>query len=128
MASIAENISNLSIDEGAEILKMHTYGLKVKGVKQVLKSDVENLPKVEERDVNSKLLKYKDSIEKLKVSCSDVLNASECDPEVDLIYDDLFILRYVLSKKNDLKKAEAAIRECCRWRADPDVRKSFLGG
>ena len=37
MASIAENISNLSIDEGAEILKMHTYGLKVKGVKQVLK-------------------------------------------------------------------------------------------
>ena len=59
---------------------------------------------MEERDVNSKLLKYKDSIEKLKVSCSDVLNASECDPELDLIYDDLFILRYVLSKKNDLKK------------------------
>ena len=57
--AIAENISNLSIDEGAEILKMHTYGLKVKGVKQVLKSDVESLPKVEERDVNSKLLKYK---------------------------------------------------------------------
>ena len=55
-----------------------------------------------------------------------VLNASECDPELDLIYDDLFILRYVLSKKNDLKKAEAAIRECCRWRADPDVRKNIL--
>ena len=79
---------------------MHPYGINVIGVKQVPKSKVSTLPKAEERDVNTLLEKYKDSIEELKIKCKDVLSLNGNDPDIDLIYDDLFLLRYILSKKN----------------------------
>ena len=98
----------------------------MKGVKQVLKKDVPSLPKAEERDVQKLLKKHKDSIEKLKDRCKDVFSLNGNEPGVDLVYDDLFVLRYVLSKNGSLKKAEEAIRVCCKWRADPEIRKNIL--
>eukprot|EP00945_MAST-04E_sp_MAST-4E-sp1_P002587 g2587.t1 len=124
MAAITENLSNLNVDN--EDVKMHRYGVNVTGVKQVLKSKVSTLPQAEERDVKKLLEKYKDSIEKLKTKCKDILSLNGNDPGIDLIYDDIFILRYVLSKKNNLKKAEEAIRVCCKWRADPEIREQVL--
>ena len=128
MAAITENLSNLKVsgDEEKEKIKMHPYGINVIGVKQVPKSKVSTLPKAEERDVNTLLEKYKDSIEELKIKCKDVLSLNGNDPGIDLIYDDLFLLRYILSKKNNLKKAEEAIRICCKWRADPEIREQVL--
>ena len=124
MAAITENLSNLNVDN--EDVKMHRYGVNVTGVKQVLKSKVSTLPQADERDVKKLLEKYKDSIEKLKTNCKDILSLNGNDPGIDLIYDDIFILRYVLSKKNNLKKAEEAIRVCCKWRADPEIREQVL--
>lgn len=124
MAAITENLSNLNVVN--EDVKMHRYGVNVTGVKQVLKSKVSTLPQAEERDVKKLLEKYKDSIEKLKTKCKDILSLNGNDPGIDLIYDDIFILRYVLSKKNNLKKAEEAIRVCCKWRADPEIREQVL--
>eukprot|EP00943_MAST-04B_sp_MAST-4B-sp1_P000164 g164.t1 len=126
MASITENVSKLKVSGDEEEIKMHRYGMKVTGVKQVPKSKVSTLPKAEERDVNTLLEKYKDSIEELKNKCKDVLSLNGNDSGIDLIYDDLFLLRYILSKKNNLKKAEEAIRVCCKWRADPEVREQIL--
>ena len=124
MAAITENLSNVNID--VEEVKMHRYGMNVKGVKQVLKTDVPSLPKAEERDVQKLLDKHRESIKILKDRCKDVLSLNGNEPGVDLVYDDIFVLRYVLSKNNNLKKAEKAIRVCCKWRADPKIRESIL--
>ena len=52
--------------------------------------------------------KHRDAVDELRARCKDVL-----EPE----HDDLWLLRYILSRKT-LEKAEPAVRKGIQWRKD----------
>jgi len=66
-------------------------------------------------NVKALLIKHRESIDAIKQACAKDL----ASPTVGgIVYDDLFIVRYILSRKGDVEKAIESIRSCIAWRSE----------
>eukprot|EP00945_MAST-04E_sp_MAST-4E-sp1_P005444 g5444.t1 len=104
------------------------------GVVLCPKKKVSQLPKTtEERDIPTLLDKYRTELAALKAECKDVLPDGSAGPiavppksSFDIAYDDIFLLRYLLSRRGNVRQAAASVRKCIAWRKQADIREQVL--
>ena len=69
-------------------------------------------------DVQALFKKHGDAINEVKALCQKEIDENE--PAAGIVYDELFVLRYLLSssRKGNVQKAAEAVRRTIRWRSD----------
>jgi hypothetical protein len=143
MAALASSVEALTVGSGDSPKKGEPsvfLDKKVVGVVLCPKEKAKELPEFERYDVATNFEKYKTELRELKKKLLDVIPEAKPGPDdvmydnnffvrpprppssIDIDYDDLFLLRYLLSKKGDVAKAENMVRKCIAWRARKDVR------